>query len=70
MTSGESGPFPAWVVIIYIVSTVAVASLWLNAAGFPFAPNVGPYAVFLTWALCIFGFVFVRTIGLFLSREI
>jgi hypothetical protein len=64
----EPGRFPAWVVIIYVVSIVAVVSLWLNVAGFPFAPNVGPYAIVLTWALCIFGFIFVRTIELFLHR--
>ncbi len=65
----EPGRFPAWVVIIYAVSTVAVAGLWLNVAGFPFPPSVGPYAVVLTWALCVFGFIFVRTIELFLHRE-
>jgi hypothetical protein len=66
----EPGRFPLWVVIVYAVSTVAVASLWLNAAGFPFPPSVGPYAVVLTWALCIFGFIFVRTIELFLHRGV
>ena len=65
----EPGQFPLWVVIVYAVSTVAVAGLWLNVAGTPFPPNVGPYAVVLTWALCIFGFIFVRTIKLFLHRE-
>jgi hypothetical protein len=64
----EPGRFPAWVVVIYVVSIVAVASLWLNVAGIPFRANVGPYAVVLTWALCIFGFIFVRTIELFLHR--
>jgi hypothetical protein len=64
----EPGQFPAWVVIIYVLSIVAVASLWLNVAGIPFSPNVGPYAAVLTWALCIFGFIFVRTIELFLHR--
>jgi hypothetical protein len=64
----EPGPFPPWVVIIYAVSIVAVAGLWLNAAGIPFPPSAGPYAVVLTWALCIFGFIFVRTIELFLHR--
>src|SRR4029079_3639383 len=63
------GRFPAWVVVVYAVSTVGVASLWLNVAGIPFSPNAGPYAVVLTWALCIFGFIFVRTIELFLHRE-
>lgn len=64
----EPGRFPWWVVIIYAVSIVAVAALWLNVAGIPFRPSVGPYAVVLTWALCIFGFIFVRTIELFLHR--
>lgn len=64
----EEGPFPAWVIGIYIVSVVAVAGLWLNVAGVPNPPGVGPYAVVLTWALCVFGFIFVRTIGLFLQR--
>jgi uncharacterized protein YybS (DUF2232 family) len=62
----EPGRFPVWVVIIYAVSTVLVAGLWLNVVGIPFSPNAGPYAVILTWALCVFGFIFVRTIELFL----
>ena len=65
----EPGRFPLWVVIVYAVSVVAVASLWFNVAGVPFAPNVGPYAVVLTWALGIFGFIFVRTMEQFLHRE-
>ena len=64
----EAGHFPAWVVIIYALSFVAVAGLWLNAAGTPFPSSVGPYAVALTWALCVFGFIFIRTIEIFLSR--
>jgi hypothetical protein len=66
----EPGRFPAWVVIVYAVSTIAVAGLWLNVPGFPFSPNVGPYAVALTWALCVFGFIFVRTIDVFLHRGV
>src|SRR5262249_39772891 len=65
----EPGRFPLWVVVVYAVATVAVAGLWLNVAGFLFPPNVGPYAFVLTWALCVFGFTFVRTIELFLRRE-
>lgn len=64
----EAGRFPPWVVIIYALSLVTVVGLWLNAAGIPFPPSVGPYAVALTWALCIFGFIFVRTIDIFLHR--
>ncbi|MCX7152956.1 MAG: hypothetical protein NT115_10650 [Proteobacteria bacterium] len=64
----EQGRFPPWVIVIYVVSIVAVAGLWFNVAGYPFPPNVGPYALILTWALCIFGFIFVRTIEIFLHR--
>jgi hypothetical protein len=62
------GHFPPWVIIIYALSILAVAGLWLNVAGYPFPRSAGPYAVVLTWALCIFGFIFVRTIELFLHR--
>lgn len=64
----EPGRFPPWVIVINAVSIVAIAGLWLNVAGIPLAPSVGPYAVVLTWALCIFGFIFVRTIELFLHQ--
>ena len=64
----EPGSFPLWVVIIYAGSIVAVAGLWLNVAGLLFLPGFGPYAVVLTWALCVFGFIFIRTIELFLHR--
>ena len=64
----EPGRFPPWVIVIYAVSIIAVAGLWFNVAGIPFPSNVGPYAVVLTWALCIFGFIFVRSIELFLHR--
>lgn len=66
----EPGRFPAWVVVTNALSIVAIAGLWFNFAGFPFPPGVGPYAVALTWALCIFWFIFVRTIGLFLNRPL
>jgi hypothetical protein len=64
----EPGWFPPWVIAIYAVSVVAVAGLWLNVAGLLFPPSAGPYAVVLTWALCVFGFIFVRTTELFLHR--
>lgn len=63
----EPGRFPAWVVVTYAFSVLAVVGLWLNV-GILYRPNVGPYAIALTWALCIFGFIFVRTIELFLHR--
>lgn len=63
------GHFPPWVVVIFAISIVVVVALWLNVAGVPFRPNVGPYATALTWALGVFGFIFVRTIDIFLHRE-
>lgn len=65
----EPGRFPLWVIIVYAISMVTVVGLWFNVAGIPFTPSAGPYAVALTWALCVFGFIFVRTIELFLHRE-
>lgn len=62
------GQFPPWVIVIYVGSVLAVGGLWLNVAGYPFLSSAGPYAVVLTWALCVFGFIFVRTIELFLHR--
>lgn len=64
----EPGRFPAWVVVVYAISVIAVLRLWLNVVGWPQPPGVGAYAVVLTWALAIFGFIFVRTIELFLHR--
>jgi hypothetical protein len=29
---------------------------------------MGPYAAVLTWALSVFGFIFIRTIELFLHK--
>jgi len=63
------GRFPLWVVVLYVIATLAVAALWCNVAGILFAPNAGPYALVLTWSLFVFGFTFVRTIELFLHRE-
>ena len=63
------GRFPPCVVIIFTISIVLVLGLWLNVAGIPCRPSVGPYAVTLTWALCVFGFIFIQTIEIFLHRE-
>jgi len=62
------GHFPPWVVTIFAISVVFVIGLWLNVAGIPFRSGVGPYAVALTWALGVFGFIFVHTIEIFLHR--
>jgi hypothetical protein len=63
------GHFPPWVVIIFVISIAIVLGLWLNVVQILFRPNVGPYAVALTWALCVFGFTFIQTIEIFLHRE-
>lgn len=64
----EPGEFPLWVIIVDLVSIVVISALWLNVAEILYRPSVGPYAVALTWALCIFGFIFVRTIEIFMHR--
>jgi hypothetical protein len=64
----ETGELPTWVIVINVVSIAMIAGLWFNAAGFPFAPSIGTFAAALTWALCVFGFIFVRTIELFLHQ--
>lgn len=63
------GHFPAWVITIFSISVVVVLGLLLNVAGVPYRPNAGPYAVALTWALAVSGFIFLRTIEMFLDRE-
>ena len=63
------GVFPPWVGAIFVLSIVAVLSLWLNVVGVVYPPGFGPYAVALTWALIVFGFIFVSTIEIFLHRE-
>lgn len=64
----EGARFPVWVIITYVLSFIFVLGLLLNALGIPFPPSAGPYAATLMWALCVFGFIFVRTIGIFLSK--
>jgi hypothetical protein len=64
----EAGNFPAWVIVTNVVSAVTVLALVLNALGAPFGPSMGPYAAVLTWALSVFGFIFIRTIELFLHK--
>jgi len=64
----EPGPFPLWVIVVDGLSLLAIAGLCMNVRGVPNPPNIGPYAVVLTWSLCMFGFIFVRTIELFLHR--
>jgi len=63
------GHFPPWVVTIFVISIVAVLALWLNVAGVPFRPGIGPYAAALTWTLVVSGFIFVRSIEIFLRRD-
>lgn len=64
----EPGPFPLWVIAIYIGSVAMVTALWLNVVPILYPSGAGPYAVALTWALCVFGFIFVRTMGIVLHR--
>ena len=65
----EGPRFPPWVLVTYAISAVFIIGLWLNAAGLPLPPGAGPYAATLMWSLVVFGFIFVRTIGVFLARS-
>ena len=60
------GRFPPWVVAVYLTSVAAVLALWLNVIGIPYGPSVAPYAVSLTWSLFVSGYIFLRTLDVFL----
>ena len=64
----EPGNFPVWVIVTNVVSVVAAIGLLLNGLGIPLTPSIGPYAAVLTWALSVFGFIFIRTIEIFLHK--
>lgn len=56
-------PTPTREYVMWALSLVAVAGLWLNVAGVGLWPSGGPYAVALTWFLFSTGFVFLRGLG-------
>jgi len=58
--------FPAWVVVVYLTSAAAVLALWLNVFGLLPGPGVAAYAIALTWSLIVSGYIFLRTLDLFL----
>lgn len=60
------GRFPPWVVAVYLTSAVALVALWLNAFGVPHGPSFAPYAISLTWSFFVSGYIFLRTLDLFL----
>jgi len=59
----ERYPTPAREYVVWALSLVAAAGLWLNVAGVGLRPSGGPYAVALTWYLFSTGFVFLRGLG-------
>jgi len=54
--------------LLILISIGVDISLILNAIGWPFAANIGPYALGLTWALLVAGFFFVQTLEAFLQQ--
>jgi hypothetical protein len=58
-----------WVVVVYFTSAAAVLALWLNVAGIPYGPGIAPYAVALTWSLFVSGYIFLRTLEVFLRSS-
>jgi len=63
------GRFPAWVVVVYLTSATAILALWLNVFGIPYGPGVAAYAIALTWGLFVSGYIFLRTLELFLRAS-
>jgi hypothetical protein len=54
--------------LLILISIAVDLNLVLNALGWPFAANIGPYALALTWALVVGGFFFVQTLEAFLEQ--
>jgi hypothetical protein len=64
-----AGSFSLGLNFLLIVISIGVdLSLALNAIGWPFAANIGPYALALTWAVLVAGFFFVQTLEAFLEQ--
>ena len=54
--------------LLILISVGVDASLVLNAAGWPFTANIGPYALAITWGLIVAGLFFVQTLSDFLEK--
>jgi hypothetical protein len=54
--------------LLIVISIGVDLSLIMHAIGWPFAANIGPYALALTWALLVAGFFFVQTLEAFLAQ--
>jgi hypothetical protein len=54
--------------LLILISIGVDASLVLNAAGWPFPANIGPYALAITWGLIVAGLFFVQTLSGFLEK--
>lgn len=60
---------PRFAYVNWAVTSLAVLVLICNAAGFPFHPHVGPYALAISWILFQGGEVFVLSLGSFLHKS-
>jgi len=54
--------------LLILISIGVDASLVLNAAGWPFSPNIGPYALAIMWGLIVGCIFFVQTLSDFLEK--
>jgi hypothetical protein len=54
--------------LLILISIGVDASLILNAIGWPYAANIGPYVLALTWGLLVVGIFFVQTLEAFLDQ--
>jgi hypothetical protein len=53
--------------LLILISIGVDANLILNSIGWPFAANIGPYILALTWGLLVASFFFVQTLEAFLA---
>lgn len=54
--------------LLILISLGVDVSLVSNAIGWPFAANIGPYALAVTWGLIVAGLFFVQTLSAFLEQ--
>jgi hypothetical protein len=56
--------------LLILISVGVDLSLVMNFIGWPFASNIGPYALAVTWGLIVGAIFFVQTLSAFLGRDL
>jgi len=63
--SVKSGSIPG-LQVNFAISIVPLATIWLNAIGFPFGPSADPYALALTALLFLIFWIFLQNLEAFI----